>query len=224
MDYRLKYILLQAAFYEIMCAMWVRNGLQIKGQAMTYIQCHFCNSMVDADMFLLQLCATRLDPGVFLKSVLERFHMLPWLSLSSDRAESGSRRLLDQDQETPITESGLVFLASLITLRTNLGLSEQELTRLEMVTLLCMGDKTHSLLSEHMPEKCGSTVLTDDFERVLAEVGQFREPQFEPGGNMQQGMYVPRHEVWESMYDPIYVLLRAVHRRDFQNSIDRFNT
>ena len=207
-----------------MCVMWVRNGLQIKGQAMTYIQCHFCNSMVDADMFLLQLCATRLDPGVFLKSVLERFHMLPWLSLSSDRAGETRTRLLDQDQETPITESGLVFLASLITLRTNLGLSEQELTRLEMVTLLCMGDKTHSLLSEHMPEKCGSTVLTDDFERVLAEVGQFREPQFEPGGNMQQGMYVPRHEVWESMYDPIYVLLRAVHRRDFQNSIDRFNT
>ena len=40
---------------------------------------------------------------------------------------------------------------------------------------------------------------------------------------MQQGMYVPKHEVWETMYDPIYVLLRAVHRRDFQSSIDRFN-
>ena len=121
-------------------------------------------------------------------------------------------------------ESALIFLASLITLRTNLGLSEQDLTRLEMVTLLCMVDKTHSQLSEHMPEKCGTGVLTDDFERVLSEVGQFREPQFEPGGNMQQGMYVPKHEVWESMYDPIYVLLRAVHRRDFQNSIDRFNS
>lgn len=53
-------------------------------------------------------------------------------------------------------ESALIFLASLITLRTNLGLNEQELTRLEMVTLLCMVDKTHSQLSEHMPEKCGT--------------------------------------------------------------------
>ena len=213
---------LQAGFYEIMCHMWARNGLQIKGQAMTYIQCHFCNSMVDADMFLLQLCATRLEPSIFLKAVLERFHILPWLSLSRD-GDSTNGRLLDPDQEVPITESALILLASLITLRTNLGLSEQELTRLEMVTLLCMADKTHSLLSEHMPEKCGSGVLSDDFERVLAEVGQFREPQFEPGGNMQQGMYVPKHEVWETMYDPIYVLLRAVHRRDFQSSIDRFN-
>jgi len=213
----------QTAFYEIMCHMWVRNGLQIKGQAMTYIQCHFCNSMVDADMFLLQLCATRLEPSIFLSAVLDRFHALPWLSLSGEK-EQEIPRLLDQEQEVPIMESALIFLASLITLRTNLGLSEQNLTRLEMVTLLCMGDKTHSLLSEHMPEKCGSGVLTDDFERVLAEVGQFREPQFEPGGNMQQGMYVPKPEVWETMYDPIYVLLRAVHRRDFQNSIDRFNT
>ena len=165
-----------------------------KGQAMTYIQCHFCNSMVDADMFLLQLCDTRLDPAVFLKSVLDRFHVLPWLSLSSEREHTG-QRLLDQDQEIPIMESALIFLASLITLRTNLGLSEQDLARLEMVTLLCMGDPTkttHSSLSEHMPEKCGSTVLTDDFERVLAEVGHFREPQFEAGGNMQQGTYVPK--------------------------------
>ena len=212
----------QAAFYEIMSAMWVRNGLQIKGQAMTYIQCHFCNSMVDADMFLLQLCATRLEPSTFIQAVLERFHALPWLSLSND-TEQTNPKLLDQDQEVPIMESCMIFLASLITLRTNLGLSEQDLTRLEMVTLLCMGDKTHSLLEEHMPEKCGNGVLADDFEHILSEVGQYREPAFEAGGNMQQGMYVPKPEVWEAQYDPIYVLLRAVHRRDFQSSIDRFN-
>lgn len=36
--------------------MWVRNGLQIKGQAMTYVQSHFCNSMIDPDIYLLQVC------------------------------------------------------------------------------------------------------------------------------------------------------------------------
>ena len=101
------------------------------------------------------------------------------------------------------------------------GFFVQELTQLEMVTLLCMEDKTHSTLTEQMPEKNGSGV-TDDFERVLSDVGQFREPQFEAGGTMQQGMYSPRSSVWETMYDPIYVLLRAVHRKDFQSSFDRF--
>jgi hypothetical protein len=97
----------------------------------------------------------------------------------------------------------------------------QDLTRLEMVTLLCMEDKTHSTLTEQMPEKNGSGV-TENFERVLADVGQFREPQFEAGGTMQQGMYAPQPAVWETMYDPVYVLLRAVHRKDFQSSFDRF--
>ena len=95
------------------------------------------------------------------------------------------------------------------------------MTRLELATLLFMDDRTHSSLSEQMPEKNGNGV-PDDFESFLSEVGSFREPQFEPGGVMQQGLYVPKPEIWETMYDPIYVLLRAVHRREFQNSLDRF--
>lgn len=63
----------QAAFYEIMQGAWVRNGLQIKGQAMTYIQSNFCISMVDADIYLLQLCLSELsDANVFLSLVLEK--------------------------------------------------------------------------------------------------------------------------------------------------------
>ena len=73
-----------------MCQMWVRNGLQIKCQAMTYIQCHFSNFMVDVDIFLLQLCCSRLEPALLLRTVLDRFHVLPWLSLEPDRS-SGDR-------------------------------------------------------------------------------------------------------------------------------------
>lgn len=66
------HFVLQVAFYEILCGMWVRNGLQIKGQAMTYIQCNFCNSMVDADLYLLQICATQISSEVFLATVMEK--------------------------------------------------------------------------------------------------------------------------------------------------------
>lgn len=62
----------QVAFYEILSGMWVRNGLQIKGQAMTYIQCNFCNSMVDADLYLLQICATQILPEMFLTTVMDK--------------------------------------------------------------------------------------------------------------------------------------------------------
>lgn len=49
------------------------------------------------------------------------------------------------------------------------GLSDAEMSCLEMVTLLCMGDKTHSQLMELMPERCGTT-QNRDFESVLADV------------------------------------------------------
>lgn len=63
----------QAAFYEIMQGAWVRNGLQIKGQAMTYIQSNFCISMVDADIYLLQFCLSELsDPNIFMSLILEK--------------------------------------------------------------------------------------------------------------------------------------------------------
>ena len=50
------------------------------------------------------------------------------------------------------------------------GLNESELAKLEMVTLLCMGDNTHSQLMECMPEKCGSAAQSRDFEAVLSKV------------------------------------------------------
>ena len=39
---------------------------------------------------------------------------------------------------------------------------------------------------------------------------------------MLQGTYVPKGNIWESDYDPLYVLLRVMYRRDFQASMDRY--
>ncbi|CAH0564545.1 unnamed protein product [Brassicogethes aeneus] len=208
----------QVAFYEILNGLWVRNGLQIKGQAMTYIQCNFCNSMVDADLYLLQICCTRIPSDSFLNTVIDKFHIKEWMSLAPFQAQNS---YLEGEHDTPMLESFLTFLATLISVRTNLGLSDTALNRLEMVTLLCMGDKTHSQLMELMPER-GDSSQSRDFEALLAEVADYRAPALEASGNMQQGMYVPKARVWERQYDPVHVLLRAVHRRDFQTSMDRY--
>ena len=104
-----------------MCGIWVRNGVQIKGQAMTYIQCHFCKSMVDADIFLLQMCATHLAPDFFLEMVLERFKIKDWLSLSSDTQHIPTRAYRDQDQRVQMIESCLFFIVSILSTRINLG-------------------------------------------------------------------------------------------------------
>ncbi|XP_076360822.1 ubr3 ubiquitin ligase isoform X3 [Tachypleus tridentatus] len=206
------------AFHEILCGTWVRNGLQIKGQAMTYIQCHFCNSMVDADLFLLQVCATHLDPDWFLQTVLQRFHVFDWFSFHS----FCKLTYLDADKVMPMLEGALNFLATLMTFHAKLGMNEEEVTRQEMISLLTMNDRTHSQLMDLLPEKCGTASQNKDFESILTKVADYRAPNFEAGGTMLQGMYVPKPEIWEQEYDPIHVLLRAVHRRDFQSSVDRY--
>ena len=218
------FIFFQAAFYEIMHGLWVRNGLQIRGQAMTYIQNHFCKSMVDADLFLLQVCTTQLQQSTVLKTILEQFQIMHWLSLSPHPQLPGNRpNYRDQEQELKMIESCLIFMVSLLSLRTNLGLDEEHLARLEMVSLLCMGDKTHSLLHEHMPEKSGNSIPVELFDEQLKDVAEYSGPRSDQSGNMQPGMYRPKPHVWEELFDPIYVLLRAVHRREFQTSIERFN-
>lgn len=188
---------------------------------MTYIQCNFCNSMVDADLYLLQICCTRIPAESFLNIIIDKFHVREWTSLDSHPLTRDYHLPIEEEQEPPMVESMLTFLATLISVRTNLGLSETGLNRLEMITLLCMSDKTHSQLMELMPERCG-TSQSRDFEALLAEVADYRAPALEATGNMQQGMYVPKAAVWQSQYDPIHVLLRAVHRRDFQTSLDRY--
>ena len=76
-----------------------------------------------------------------------------------------SKSNLSPKQEVQMVEAFLVLLVSVLSIRTNLGLDEESLARLEMVSLLCMGDKTHSTLHEHMPESAGTTVPLDLFDR-----------------------------------------------------------
>jgi hypothetical protein len=52
------------------------------------------------------------------------------------------------------------------------GIDEKELTRLEMASILCFGDKPHSQIMESMPERSGITAQKELFEPTLAEVSR----------------------------------------------------
>ncbi|RXN07156.1 E3 ubiquitin- ligase UBR3-like protein [Labeo rohita] len=244
---------IQASLSEIHSNMWVRNGLQIKGQAMTYVQSHFCNSMIDPDIYLLQVCASRLDPDYFISSVFERFKVVDLLTMASQHQNA----VLDSEQERPMLEGALTFLVILCSLRIHLGayhlsngMSDDEILRAEMVSQLCMNDRTHSSLLDlvsflhknmmylqevqqvlccdcvFIPEnpnpKSGVVPGSCSFEEMLSAVADFKAPVFEPGGSMQQGMYTPKADVWEKEFDPIMVILRTVYRRDVQSAMDRY--
>ncbi|XP_077978171.1 E3 ubiquitin-protein ligase UBR3-like [Glandiceps talaboti] len=210
---------IQVANCEIHAGMWVRNGLQIRGQAMTYVQSHFCNSMVDPDLFLLQLCGSQLDPDYFIHKLFDRFSVMDWLTIAPKHKNCH----LDEDKELPMLEGALTLLLMSINCRQHLGISDKEILQTELVTQLCANDRTHSQLIDLVPDKTGLTGPGKDFESILKQVADYKEPVFESGA-MQQGMYTPKAEVWANHYDPLHVILRAVHKRDIQSAMDRYTT
>lgn len=197
----------------MLAGIWVRNGLQIKGQAMTYIQANFCNSMVDMDLFFLQVCATQLPASFFLTSCIESFGVEEWFF--------GNMVAPVEMEHDQMMEGMLIYLATLISSRSNLGNDEDMKCIVEISALLATSDKTHSQLLELMPERSGNAYARN-FEKYLKQLSIYRPP---PVGseNLEQGLFIPTSVVWKTYYDPLHVLLRAVHRRDFQNSMDRFS-
>lgn len=180
---------------------------------MTYIQANFCNSMVDMDLFFLQVCATQLPASFFLTSCIESFGVEEWFF--------GNMIAPVEMEHDQMMEGMLIFLATLISSRSNLGNDEDMKCIVEISALLATSDKTHSQLLELMPERSGNAYARN-FEKYLKQLSTYRPP---PVGseNLEQGLFIPTPVVWKTYYDPLHVLLRAVHRRDFQNSMDRFS-
>jgi hypothetical protein len=59
---------------------------------------------------------------------------------------------------------------------------------------------------------------------LIQQVAEFLRPTLDSQGigSVRQGRYRPRDAVWMSEYDPLYVMLRSVKRREFQESFDRW--
>lgn len=170
--------------------------------------------MVDMDLFFLQICATQLPANFFLTTCIDTFGVNEWFNMG----HLSSPQEMEHDS---MLEGMLTFLATLVTSRTNLGNDEDMKCIIEISALLATSDKTHSQLLELMPERSGN-VHTRNFEKYLKQLSIYRPP---PVGseNLEQGLFMPLPVVWKVYYDPLHVLLRAVHRRDFQNSMDRFS-
>ncbi|XP_048579140.1 E3 ubiquitin-protein ligase ubr3 isoform X3 [Nematostella vectensis] len=211
----------QAAVCEIRAGRWVRNGAQIRSQVRLYEECQFCNSMVDLDIFMLQVCATFLDPDCFLNAVLERFGIQHWFQFGESAVPTPP--CFDAETDITMVEGVLNLIITLLSFRQHLGMNSKEIIRKEMVAQLCMSDRTHSQLVDLIPDKPGQSHKVQDFETILAELADYKAPGFECGW-MQQGMYTPKDEVWENEFDFTHVVHRAIQRQDIQSAMSRYCT
>uniref|UniRef100_A0A1I8HAM0 E3 ubiquitin-protein ligase n=1 Tax=Macrostomum lignano TaxID=282301 RepID=A0A1I8HAM0_9PLAT len=79
-------------YCEISADLWLRNGLQMKGQAMTYVHSSFCCSLVDLDLHLVQLAIALLPDRA--QTVRCLFRLLHLDELVSLRAAAGDNAFI----------------------------------------------------------------------------------------------------------------------------------
>ena len=253
--------------------MWVRNGMQIRGQAMTFIQNHFCSSFSDADLFLIQCLSSKLDSTLFMNILLERFHLTRLLTDLINKRErliknSKSNEIisnivdemldefvdttnstststtttntstvatphsstltsmdnLEASHQTAMLIGALTLIAQILLIKPNLKLKSYSLTRTEIVNLLCVSDRTFSQIEENLPDICSLTSAKKYIQSILDDSADFLQPTLDALsiGSLKQGRYKPKDEIWLYEYDPLYVMLRSVKRREFQESFDRY--
>ena len=131
---------------------------------------------------------------------------------------------LENSHQIAMLVGSLTVLAQIIMIKPNMKLKSYPLTRNELVYLLCVSDRTYSQIEENLPDICSLTSAKKFIKPILEDVSDFLQPTLDALsiGNLKQGRYKPKDQIWLYEYDPLYVMLRSVKRREFQESFDRY--
>lgn len=208
---QLIYPLLAVVFMaQLRSNMWVRNGQNIRGLLIHYRETYLRDDGYDNDLMLLQYTMTKIDPGTFVITLLERFGMLLPSNQDADiSANPGKWSLLDhvdRDQGLPtavviqlctMLEELLGLVMVLLTEVAGLnGLSDCELIRRALIHLLCFGPLPWSEIVRAVPERMCENI---EFISILRQVAQLKYPQ----GKTEIGHYQLKPECFDEV-DPYF--------------------
>lgn len=162
---------------HVMANLWHNYGPNIKTQAMNYTQPHFCNSTIDADMFLVQQAASYLSPDDFVEFFFQRYGLLDQLNLNS--IANGE---METNKLGAFLENGFSLLASIACVHLNIGMESSDVTRKELVSLLSVSHRTHSQIQDMLPYKWG--FMQNSFSDILNNIAEFKSPEVETSGSL----------------------------------------
>ncbi|XP_078489238.1 E3 ubiquitin-protein ligase ubr3 [Ciona intestinalis] len=206
-----------ACMHEIQVGMWVRNGAYISTQALAYKQYFFCSFFFDADLYLLQFCASMLSPDLFIASIFERCRVTSHLTVS-DLNPSSSDSSPDEDRAPKMMEAAFNILLSVLGIQIHLGLPDDEVIRSETVVLLSSQSCTYSKLSDHIPQcheshsGLRSRHYMSLFSDCLSQLAVKKE-----GEAMDQTTYILNNTAWK-YYDPVFTEHRTLYKKVVQQA------
>ena len=150
----------QIGLYEIQSDLWIRNGLEIKEEALIYIKLFF----IDPDLFLVQLGLSRFNNHeIFMKILVDRFHLNSYFKIGSvDENKNDEKKIilidnkykfisLDLKMQHSMLTSLFVLLAQLICIKPNLDSKNRDSIRNEIIAILSKSDHTYSEIEKVMP-------------------------------------------------------------------------
>ncbi|KAJ2981526.1 hypothetical protein NUW58_g6666 [Xylaria curta] len=161
---------------QIKAGMWVRNGISLRHQAMTYRNIVTRYVTHARDIFLLQAAMVVCDPGRVLASIVDRFGMEKWVKGIYGITTAAQ----DAVQHLDVVEDMIHLLIVLLSDRTALiPTADEQQTHLmalrrDITHILCFRPLSFNEISNKLPEIFQEH---EAFHRVLDEVATFKHPE-----------------------------------------------
>ncbi|KAI1173859.1 hypothetical protein F4777DRAFT_419461 [Nemania sp. FL0916] len=161
---------------QIKAGMWVRNGISLRHQAMTYRNIVTRDVTHARDIFLLQTAMIVCEPGRVLASIVDRFGMEKWVKGFYEMTTATQ----DTIQHLDVVEDMIHLLIVLLSDRTALiPTTDEQQNHLmalhrDITHILCFRPLSFNEISNKLPEKFHEH---EDFHRVLEEVATFKPPE-----------------------------------------------
>ncbi|XP_034051112.1 E3 ubiquitin-protein ligase UBR1 isoform X2 [Thalassophryne amazonica] len=204
---------------QVSAEMWRRNGLSLVSQVYYYHDVKCRDEMYDKDILMLQIAASKMDPNHLLMLILLRFELFDYFN--------GSCCTKDQDemiQRNRLIEEMLYLLIVLVGERYYPGVSQvtkEDVTKREVIHLLCIEPMAHSNLVKGLPENESHET---GLEAVLSKVSTFKKP-----GASGPGLYEIKKEYLVEFNPFFYHYSRSQHtkaeesqkKRKAQEGIDK---
>lgn len=181
---------------QIKAGMWVRNGISLRHQAITYRNILHRDVTHGRDIFLLQTSMVTCDPSRVLASVVDRFGMEKWIKGFFEQTSAAQ----DETQHLDVVEDMVHLLIVMLSDRTCLIPAEDDhethlkAMRRDIIHVLCFRPMSFNEICNKLPDKFHEQ---DDFYPVLDEVATFKPPE----GVSDVGTFELRPELIEEI-DP----------------------
>ncbi|KAK6842145.1 hypothetical protein PG987_003005 [Apiospora arundinis] len=160
---------------QIKAGMWVRNGISLRHQAITYRNILHRNVTHHRDIFLLQTALVICDPSRVLASIVDRFGMDNWVKGFFEQCSSAQ----DETQHLDVIEDMVHLLIVLLSDRTSLVTQDEREMQLmamrrDISHVLCFKPLSFNEVCTKLPDKFHEQ---EDFQQVLDEVATFKAPE-----------------------------------------------